>query len=96
MHNRERSGLLWKCQRKLPDENDSRIYKNGKRAVLKFTRQIAAHPRVRAQDRPISLGPAPRYIGEYWQHRQFIIVIPKEERIVPEENKTEDDDEQTN
>ena len=91
MRNRECGGLLRKCQWKLPDENDSRIYKDGKRAVLKFTRQIAAHPRVRAQDRPMTLGPTARYIGEYRQHRQFVVVIPKEQRIVPEENKAKDD-----
>ena len=65
---RECRGLLRKRQWKFPDENDSRIYKNRKRPVLKFTRQIAAYPRVRAQDRPIPLRPAARHVSKHRQN----------------------------
>ena len=68
MRNREYGGLLRKCQWKFPDENDSRIDKNGKRAVLKFTRQISAHPRVRTQDRPILLRPATGHVSKHRQN----------------------------
>src|SRR6266478_2278225 len=84
--------LLWKRQRKFPDENDGRIYKKGKRAVLKFAGEIAANPRIGTQDRPMSLRPAARHIGEHRQDRQFVVVIPKNERIVPEQNEAEQDD----
>src|SRR5882724_9340140 len=88
----KRSCLLRKRQRKFPDQNDSRIYKKGKRAVLKFSGKIAANPRIRTQDRPVSLRPAARHIGEHRQDRQFVVVIPKNERIVPEQNEAEEDD----
>src|ERR1700736_2634026 len=35
--------------------------------------------------------PAARDIGEHWQDRQFIIVAPKNERIVPEKKKAKGD-----
>src|SRR5205823_5244263 len=38
--------------------------------------------------------PAPRDIGEHGQDRQFIVVIPKNERIVPEQDETKSDDDQ--
>ncbi len=37
--------------------------------------------------------PTPRHIGEDGQHRQFIIVIPKNQRIMPEKKQAEDNDE---
>src|SRR6266566_3895055 len=40
----------------------------------------------------MTLRPTARDVGEHRQHRQFIIVIPKNERIVPEQKKTEEDD----
>jgi hypothetical protein len=36
--------------------------------------------------------PTARHIRKYGQHGQFIIVIPKNERIVPEQKKAECDD----
>ena len=85
--------LLWKRQGKFPDQNNDRIHENRECAVLKFAGQISADPGIRAEDWPISFRPTARHIGEYRQHRQFIIVIPKEERIVPEQNETEEDNE---
>src|SRR5207237_10834030 len=90
----KRSCLLRKRQRKFPGQNDGRIYKKGKRAVLKFAGKIAANPRIRTQDRPMSLRPTARHIGEHRQDRQFVIVIPKNRRIVPEKNEAEEDDDQ--
>src|SRR5881398_720378 len=86
----KRSCLLRKRQRKFPDENDGSIYKKGKRAVLKFAGEIAANPRIGTQDRPMSLRPAARHIGEHRQDRQFVVVVPKNERIVPEQNEAEE------
>jgi hypothetical protein len=40
----------------------------------------------------MSLRPAARHVGEHGQDRQFVIVIPKNERIVPEKNETKEDD----
>ena len=41
----------------------------------------------------MTFGPAARHISENWQHRQFVIVIPKKQRIVPEQDQAKDDDE---
>jgi hypothetical protein len=41
----------------------------------------------------MTLGPTTRHVGEHWQHRQFVIVIPKNERIVPEQYQAEGNDE---
>ena len=38
--------------------------------------------------------PTARHIGEHGQDRQFIVVIPKNERIVPEKKQTKCDDDQ--
>ena len=92
MRNRKRSGLLGKRKRKFPDQNDGRIYKNRERAVLEFTRKIAADPGIGAQDRPLPLRPTARHIGEHRQDRQFIIIIPKNQRIVPEKKQAEEED----
>src|SRR6266566_3939733 len=73
MRNRKRSGLLGKRKRKFPDQNDGRIYKNRERAVLEFTRKIAADPGIGAQNRPLPLRPTARHIGEHRQDRQFIV-----------------------
>jgi hypothetical protein len=42
----------------------------------------------------MSLRPTARHIGEHRQDRQFVVVIPKNERIVPEQNEAEEDDDQ--
>ena len=41
----------------------------------------------------MAFGPAARHVGEHRKNRQFIVVIPKNERIVPEKNEAEEDDE---
>ena len=42
----------------------------------------------------MSFRPAARHIGEHRQDRQFVIVISKNKRIVPEKNEAEEDDDQ--
>src|SRR4030095_1977516 len=37
--------------------------------------------------------PTARHVCEHGQNRQFIVVVPKQERIVPENNEAEEDDE---
>jgi hypothetical protein len=34
----------------------------------------------------VSLSPAARDIGEHGQNRKLVVVVPKEERVVPEQN----------
>jgi hypothetical protein len=41
----------------------------------------------------MTFGPTPRHVGENWQHRHFVIIIPKNERIVPEQYQAEGNDE---
>jgi hypothetical protein len=36
--------------------------------------------------------PTARHVGEYGQNRQFIVVVPKQERIVPEKNEAKEYD----
>jgi hypothetical protein len=43
----------------------------------------------------MAFGPTARYIREYRQNRQFVVVVPKDERIVPKQKKTEEDDEKS-
>ncbi len=62
------------------------------RAVLKFAGEVAADPGVWTQDWPVAFGPTARHIGEHRQNRQFIIVFPKNERIMPEKDQAEADD----
>jgi hypothetical protein len=58
---------------------------------LKFAGEVAADPGIRTQDRPVPFRPTARYIGEHRQDRQFIVVVPKNERIVPEKDQAEED-----
>jgi hypothetical protein len=41
----------------------------------------------------MTFGPTARHVGENWQHRHFVIVIPKKQRIVPEQYQTKKNDE---
>jgi hypothetical protein len=41
----------------------------------------------------MAIGPTARHVGEHGKNRQFIIVVPKNERIVPEKNEAKGDDE---
>jgi hypothetical protein len=86
------SRLLRKAQWKFPDENDGGVNKNGKCSVLELAGQIAADPRVRTKQGQMAFAPTARDIGEHGQNRQFIIVIPKQKRIVPKEKQTKEDD----
>ena len=38
--------------------------------------------------------PTARHVGEHRHDRQLIVVVPKNERIVPEQNEAEEDDQQ--
>jgi hypothetical protein len=40
----------------------------------------------------MAFGPTARHIGEHGQHRYFIIVVPKNERIMPKQNEAKSDD----
>src|SRR5256885_1351883 len=93
MSDRKRGGLLRKGQRELPDQNDGRVHKNGKRSVLIFAGETAADPRGRAQQRPFAVRPTAGNVGEDRKNRQLVVVIPKDERIVPEKNQAKESDE---
>src|SRR5947207_4734969 len=93
MSDRERGGLLRKRQRELPDQNDGRVHKNGKRSVLIYAGETAADPRVRAQQRPFAVRPTAGNVGEDGKDRQLVVVVPKDERIVPEKNEAKESDE---
>jgi hypothetical protein len=43
----------------------------------------------------MALAPAAGHVGEHWQDRQFVIIVPKKERIVPEKEQTKEDDDET-
>ena len=92
MRDGKRGGLLRKGEREFPNENDGRVYENGKRSVLKFAGEIAADPRVRTEQRQVAFAPAARDVGEDGQDRQLIIVIPEKKRVVPEKEEAEGDD----
>jgi len=93
MRDRECRSLLRKRQWKFPDQNNGRIHENRKRAVLKFAGEIAADPRIRTQDRPMTFGPTARCIGEHRQDRQLVIVVPKNVWIMPEQDQAEEKNE---
>ena len=90
MRDRKGCRLLRERQWKFPDQNDGRVHKDGERAVLEFAGEIAADPGVGAQNRPVPFRPTARDIGEHRQNRQFIIVIPKNERIMPEQDEAKE------
>src|SRR5262249_35193877 len=91
MRDRKRSGLLRKRERKLPNQNDGCVNKNRKSSVLKFAGEIVADPRIRAQQRQMAFAPTTRDIREHRQDRQLVIVVPKNERIVPKQKKAKYD-----
>src|ERR1051325_4429011 len=92
MRDGKRGGLLRESEWKFPDENDSRVYEDRKRAVLKFTGEIAADPGIRTQDRQAAFGPTARDIREHRQDGQFVVVVPKQQRVMPEKDQAEHDD----
>ncbi len=85
-------GLLGKAERKFPNQNDGRVNENRKRSILKFAGEIAADPRIRTEQREMTFGPTARDIGKDRQDRQFIIVIPKCERVAPKEEQAKEND----
>ena len=70
----------------------SRINENRENAVLKFAGEISADPRVRAKQRELAVVPCPRHIGEDRQNGDFVVVVPKNEGIVCEQEDAEGDD----
>jgi hypothetical protein len=89
------SGLLRKRQRQFPNANNQRINENRENTVLKFAREISADPRVRAKQRDLTVVPCPRHIGEDRQDGNFVVVVPKNEGIVREQEDAEGDDDQS-
>src|SRR5581483_1394925 len=61
----------------------------------KFAGEITADPGIRTQDWPVTFRPAARHVRKHRKHRQFIIVIPKNERIVPQKQETKEDDDKS-
>ena len=43
----------------------------------------------------MTFGPTVRHVGEHWQHRQFVIVIPKKQWVTPEEDEAKPDNDQS-
>jgi hypothetical protein len=84
-------GLLRKRQRQFPNANNQRINENRENTVLKFAREISADPRVRAKQRDLTVVPCPRHIGEHRQDGNFVVVVPKNEGIVREQEEAERD-----
>lgn len=84
--------MLRKCERKFPDGDDDCVHKNREHSVLKFPGEIAADPRIAAQDWPMAFRPTARHVCEHGQNGQFIVVVPKQERIVPEKNEAKEYD----
>ena len=89
MRHRKRSRLLWKREREFPDHDDGRVNEDGKRSVLEFAGKITADPRIRTEQRPMTFRPTAGHIGENRKDRDFVIVVPEKERVVPEQNETE-------
>ena len=72
MRDRKRRGLLRKGERQISrSATTARVHKKRERAVLKFTREIAADPRVGTEQREMPFRPAPRDIGENRQNRNL-------------------------
>jgi len=89
------SCLLRKSQRQFPNADNQRINENGENTILKFPREISTDPGVGAKERKLAMIPCSRHIGENWQHRDFVIVVPKNERIVREQEKRKNDGERS-
>ncbi len=95
MCHRKCGGLLRERESEFPDQNNGGVNEDRKRSVLKFTGEIAADPRVRAQQRQMTLGPTTRHVGKNRNDRDLVIVIPKKKRIMPEQDKTKTEDRDT-
>jgi hypothetical protein len=95
MRDRKRRRLLRKRERKFPDYDNRGVDENGEGSVLEFASEIAADPRVRTEQRQVSFRPTPRHVSENRENRKLVIVVPKEKRIVPEEDEGEADDNKT-
>src|SRR5581483_1548387 len=95
MYNLNSGCLLRKRQRKFPNDDDDRIHKGREHTVVKFAGEITADPGIRTQDWPVTFRPAARHVRKHRKHRQFIIVIPKNERIVPQKQETKEDDDKS-
>src|SRR5207237_9209744 len=87
------SCLLRKSQRQFPNADNQRINENGENTILKFPREISTDRGVGAKERKLAMIPCSRHIGENWQHRDFVVVVLKNERIVREQEKRKHDGE---
>ena len=61
---------------------------------MKFAGEISTDPGERAEEWEFAVIPGARHIGENRKDGDFVVVIPKNERVVREEKKGEDDDDQ--
>ena len=89
------SCLLRKRQRQLPNANNQSINENRENTVLKFAGEISADPRERAKQRDLAVVPCPCHIGEDRQDGNFVVVVPKNEGIVREQEDAEGDNDQS-
>src|SRR3954467_9927395 len=93
MNYRESGRLMRERMENFPNDNHRRVDEQRKCPVLIFAGEIAAHPGVRAQYRPMSLSPTVGDVIEHRQDRNLIIVVPENERIAPEKNQAEENHE---
>ncbi len=92
MCNGNDSCLLRKSQRQFPNADNQRINENGENAILKFAREISTDPGVGAKERKLAMIPCSRHIGENRQHRDFVIVVPKNKGVVGEQQNAKPED----
>jgi hypothetical protein len=86
---------LRKSERKFPDRDDCNIHEGRESAVLEFAREIGADPRVGTEQRQVPFRPASLDISKHRQNRDCVIVIPKQEGILPEQDKAKRDGDAT-
>ena len=89
------SCLLRKSQGKLPNQNNCCVYEDGKCSVLVFAGQIAANPGVGTKQRPMTLTPTSSDIGKHGEDRKLVIVVPEDQRIMPEQEEAECENDET-
>src|SRR2546430_3259935 len=91
----KRSCLLRKSQRQFPDTNNQRINENRENAVLKFAGEISTDPGVGTEERKFAMIPCPCHVGEGRQNGDFVVVVPKNARVLREQQGAKPDDNET-
>ena len=59
---------------------------------MKFAGEISTDPGVGAEERELAMVPRPCHVGEDRQNGNFVIVVPKDKRVVREKEEAEGDD----